>query len=382
MSKLFKLVLFSGCVLFSTICWAAPGDLIGNNIYLPVPGFGVSVAADCDGEIYYTNNGQLNLYVIDANGALLNTLPTVNAAGDRLDIDEMAWDASRQILWGQLHGSNPIEVYTINATTGVATHAFTSITNSLGTFRDGIAYDPSDDTLWITGDVSTTIEHYTTGGVFINQITPKNAAGETLGTISGIVVGAGDLLYLGRNGLVEVDQVQKSDGAFISTFASPGGARDEGLECDAASYFPLLTLWSRDVGPPGFLSAIEIEPGSCECGVVTCTLGYWKNHPEEWVELDPDDEPVWGDGATYMDIFNTPPKKGDASVMLAHAYIAAVLNTGANPSDVADAMAMLAAHPIGSGDLKAGKNADPDRAVALAIMEDLQYFNESAECTL
>ncbi len=68
--------------------------------------------------------------------------------------------------------------------------------------------------------------------------------------------------------------------------------------------------------------------------------------------------------------------------MLAHAYIAAVLNTGGNTSDLANALAMLEAHPIGSGDLKAGKNADPDRAVALEIMENLQFFNESAECTL
>ena len=115
---------------------------------------------------------------------------------------------------------------------------------------------------------------------------------------------------------------------------------------------------------------------------MSCTLGYWKNHPEEWLDLNPNDVPAWGGGATYMEIFNTPPKKGDASVMLAHAYIASVLNPGANPGDLADALAMLTAHPIDSGDLKAAKNADPDRAVALAIMEDLQFFNESAECPL
>ena len=83
-----------------------------------------------------------------------------------------------------------------------------------------------------------------------------------------------------------------------------------------------------------------------------------------------------------MEIFNTSPKKGDASVMLAHAYIAALLNSGADPLDLAAAEAMLLAHPVDSGDLVAGKNADPDRAVALAIMEALQGFNESAECVL
>jgi hypothetical protein len=91
-----------------------------------------------------------------------------------------------------------------------------------------------------------------------------NAAGETLGSISGVAVGVGDLLYLGRNGAVRIVQVKKSDGSFIQDFASPGGSRDEGLECDAVSFAPLLTLWSRDFY--GFLSAIEIEEGSCSCG--------------------------------------------------------------------------------------------------------------------
>jgi len=46
------------------------------------------------------------------------------------------------------------------------------------------------------------------------------------------------------------------------------------------------------------------------------------------------------------------------------------------------AKALLELHLVGSDDLKAGKNADPDRAVALGIMEALQAFNESAQCQL
>ena len=183
---------------------AQPGTLIGN-IPLPVGEVedqGVSVATDCEGNIYYTLDRDTNLYVMDGAGTLLNTLPIATAAGAALNMDEMSWDGSRLLLWGLLHNTNPIDVYQINPTTGVATFAFTSATVSIATFRDGIAYDGSDDSLWISGDVSTTIEHYMTDatGTFINAITPKNSlvGDEDLDNISGVMVGVGNLLYLGQ----------------------------------------------------------------------------------------------------------------------------------------------------------------------------------------
>lgn len=256
-------VLLSSASLVS----AAPGDLI-QNVNLPVAGVGVSVAVDCFGNVYYTLAGDGNLYQMDKDGTLLATLPILDAAGNSLEIDEMAFQNSggAGTLWGQLHGSNPIDVYTIDPLTGAATLAFTSATISLGTFRDGIAFDASDNSIWISGDVSTTIEHYDLVGTLLGSITPTDAAGNIMGVISGITIGTGDLMYCGRNGLVEIVQIKKSTGEFISSFASPGGARDEGLECDAVNFAPLLALWSREFNPPGFLSVIEIESGTCACG--------------------------------------------------------------------------------------------------------------------
>jgi hypothetical protein len=371
-------------LLSGSHAWAQPGTLI-TTTPLTISGTGVSVAVDCQAVIYYTLSGSNNLYKMDKNGTDLGSVPIVTAAGAPLVIDEMAWDETRQVLWGQLHDSNPVDVYTINPTTGVATFAFTSATGSVGTFRDGLAYDGTDDTLWISGDVSTTIEHYTSAGALLGSITPKDAAGGTLGSISGVVVGVGDLLYLGRDGFVEIVQVKKSNGDFIASFASPGGTRDEGLECDASSFAPTLALWSREFNFPGHVDAIEIEAGTCECGgggTVTCTLGFWKNHPEEWTNLDPNAIPGWGGGNTYLQIFGIAPQHGDASIILAHAYLAAVLNTGAPAADLASALALLTAHPVGSGDLVAKKNADPDRALALTVAASLQAFNESATCGL
>lgn len=252
---------------------AAPGDLLAT-VPLPVGGFGVSVGVDCDGNIYYTQGNQ-NLYKMDKTGALLATIPITDSAGAGLTMDEMAWDNGRKLFWIQQHNSNPVEIYKLDPTTGVATYAFTSATISIGTFRDGISYDASDDSLWISGDVSTTVEHYRAcDGGFIGQITPKNAAGGDLTFISGVQVGVGDLLYLGRNGFTEIVKVKKSDGSFLSSFVSPGGVRDEGLECDAVNFPGKLAIWSRDVGD--FVVAIEVEPGTCACQnpcpdpIVTC----------------------------------------------------------------------------------------------------------------
>jgi len=371
--------------LFATNARAASGDLIGN-VNLAVPGFGVSVGVDCGGVVYYTGTGagDANLYKMDKNGLGLGSVPiTDSVTGAALLIDEIAWDETRQILWGQLHSSNPVAVYQINATTGVATFAWISATNSIGTFRDGIAYDGTDDTVWISGDISTTIEHYTSAGGLLGSITPKDAAGITLGNISGVMVGVGDLLYLGQDGLVEIVQVKKSNGDFIASFASPGGARDEGLECDATNFAPTLALWSRDVSD--FMSVIELEPGTCECGgggTLTCTLGFWRNHPEEWVTLNPNAVPAWGGGNTYLQIFGISPKKGNATLILAHAFIAAKLNTGAPAADLAQALALLTTYPVGTTALQAKKNNNPDRATAIAVALSLQTFNESAECSL
>ncbi len=254
-------ILAVGVIALMAAAWgvAAPGDLI-QNVNLPVAGSGVSVGVDCDGNVFYTLSGFNNLYKMDKDGNLLDTIDVGN------QFDEISWDNGRGVFWAVLHGSNPVDVYTIDPVTGTATFRFASSTNSVGSYRDGLAYDGTDDSLWVSGDVSTTIEHHAADGTFLGAITPKDAAGADLGLISGVFAGVGDQLYLGRNGAQQIVRVKKSDGSFIDQFASPGGARDEGLECDSINFAPLTVIWSREFNSPGFISVIELEPGSCSCG--------------------------------------------------------------------------------------------------------------------
>jgi hypothetical protein len=78
--------------------------------------------------------------------------------------------------------------------------------------------------------------------------------------------------------------------------------------------------------------------------------------------------------AQLISILQTPPK-GDATYILIHQLIAALLNqaSGADTSTVnqtiTDAQAFLAAHPLGSNP------SDPDRQKAINLANKLDQFN-------
>src|SRR5438093_3025939 len=184
---------------------AAPGHLVAVVPLPTTPGFGVSVAVDCDGNVYYTQQqpDDAHLYKMNKTGTLLAS-PIIRdfSTGAQLFMDEMSWDNGRKVLWAAQHSASPIRVYRVDPTTGVARFAFTASQSvNIGTFLDGLAYDASDDSICISTDLSSTIEHYRAAlGTLIGVITPKNAAGGTLGTISGVCVGVSNQLYLGQDG--------------------------------------------------------------------------------------------------------------------------------------------------------------------------------------
>ncbi len=130
---------------------------------------------------------------------------------------------------------------------------------------------------------------------------------------------------------------------------------------------------------------ISTDPGC------TLTQGYWKTH------ADPDNtkkyDDTWDDlggsdaiflwGLSYIDILNTAPK-GDAWYILAHQYIAAILNeaAGANtvtPTDItdelADALALLTAWAPGTLGPKATGAAADARDDAIELAGDLDDWN-------
>ena len=104
------------------------------------------------------------------------------------------------------------------------------------------------------------------------------------------------------------------------------------------------------------------------------TPGFWKNHPEVWPLTS-----VTLGGVTYSKaqaiVILQKPVRGDATIILAHHLIAAILNVANGASHsingaIADANAFLAAHPLysaPSGDAKTeGEN----------IKNELAGYNE------
>jgi hypothetical protein len=129
----------------------------------------------------------------------------------------------------------------------------------------------------------------------------------------------------------------------------------------------------------------------------TLTQGYWKTHgdplnerkyDETWDEVGGSDALFLDTGQTWMEVFNTAPSGGNAFYILAHQYMAAILNTlkADNPADptlISEDLTMAAAlldyyddppYIPDDGHEFAGEPSN-DRALAISIAETLDMFN-------
>lgn len=68
----------------------------------------------------------------------------------------------------------------------------------------------------------------------------------------------------------------------------------------------------------------------------TLTLGYWKNHTSAWPAPYSPSATFFTSGQTWMYNLSTPPKGGNAYLILAHQWIAATLNIASGASMPAD----------------------------------------------
>jgi len=122
-----------------------------------------------------------------------------------------------------------------------------------------------------------------------------------------------------------------------------------------------------------FVSLVIPEPYIPPVGC-TYTIGYWKNHPYEW----PTDDLSLYTGHEAMMILWTPPKGGNAYLILAHQYIAAELNmlNGASaPDEVNEAWNSaqdLLAEYLDEGNIP---KKSPDRDLAIDLASILDDYN-------
>lgn len=239
-------------------------------ILVPVPsGLGVSISADCRGDLYYTNYGEGILYRMDDFGVLLDSDPIVDASGSPRYIDEMGWDEGNQQFWGGELNTNAI--WTVDRN-GLATYQFPGMGGY--TLTDGCDYDGTDNTIWHSTDVSSVITHFSNTGLLLGTLTLLDEFGNPEGVISGVELGAANTIWAGNSPIDDVRRCNKSTGVFVSRFDA-GQVRCEGMECDAITFAPQTVLWVKDAYN-NTVTAFEIEAGTCVCAELpdTCQFPY------------------------------------------------------------------------------------------------------------
>lgn len=275
MKKRFRLKRLIPAIFVSTLALTAfvlavAGNLLGT-VTLPGNG-GCSVAGTFDGVYYMTinTNGCVGTVIgiyqppIGGNGTavLISSKNIVDGANNSVSISALAWDPGRNKLWGVYNG----QVYLIDAgdktmnTEAVAALQFSVNVGGIA-LVDGLAYDGSDDTLYYSPDVNCNVYHFSNNGTLLNTVTPKNAINVSDCKVSGVVVGSGNTLYIGRDGDAEIRRIDKTTGNFVSNFATTSG-RVEDLTCDPVSYAPKEAILAKDAYN-GLYEAFEVEEGTC-----------------------------------------------------------------------------------------------------------------------
>ncbi|MEK6901776.1 MAG: hypothetical protein AABX37_05510 [Nanoarchaeota archaeon] len=293
-------------VLSAGIVFALVGDLLDT---VGLPGNGdCSVAGTFTGKYYMTMKGgfvvgcagsTLQIYTPPAPdlvpglppdpATLVSTKSIVDAAdgATSVSISALAWDPTRGKVWGAYAD----KVYLIDVgdpTVGglaLATFKFSPSATAPAaevdpfdpfgklpgiTLVDGMAYDDNNDSVWYSPDVHCNAYNFAADGTYLGKVTPKNAAGVSDCSVSGVVVGSANTLYIGRNGASEIRRVDKTTGAFVSSFATTVG-RVEDLTCDPVTYAPKEAILAKDAygGPAGDptnvprYEAFEVEEGTC-----------------------------------------------------------------------------------------------------------------------
>lgn len=182
---------------------------------------------------------------------------TISGLTNGNDMNALAWDAGRNKLWACNGHSQAVLVDTTSgAVDGV------QLPISVVGCTDGLAYDGSDDTLWVSPDVSGTVYHYNLAGVLLGSFPVSGLLGG-FGN-SGIAVGGANM-YLANNGGSEIYQTDKLFTS--STLFASFPRRLEDLECDGITFKGLGVgaIWSNDAYDR-ILNAWEIAPGLCEFG--------------------------------------------------------------------------------------------------------------------
>jgi hypothetical protein len=173
----------------------------------------------------------------------------------------VAFDRGRGALWAC--GTDnfvyriPMPASNVSTSTVTATQLFPT-----GGCIDGLAYDGTDDTLYVSGDAASLVAHYSVSGQSLGQLSVSGKLGGCGN--SGIAVGGSSLL-LANNGCSEIYRANKTITSSVLFAHYP--ARIEDLECDDVTFAVSgkAAIWAKDAYD-NVLNAFELDKGTCGFG--------------------------------------------------------------------------------------------------------------------
>lgn len=259
----FGYAIAAGAIL-TGVAWAAFGDKLAD--FIPsVSGNGRAVAFDGT-TLYYTRYSD--------PGVIYKTDPTNSpavalATSASFNWGALAWDSTNNQLWGARYGDFVADFYTIDEVTGLSTFAFNfafpsgescypgNVNNP-----DGLAYDATDNTLWISDDAATNVYHVDTSGAVLSSFVVPNGKCNTGLAVNGkylwMAVQSG--ADLGPHDIYRVDKTNPTVVLSTIPFGVANNPGPEDLELDLVTYAPdHCALWSNQFGADNHLIAWELE---------------------------------------------------------------------------------------------------------------------------
>ncbi len=264
-TKLTTLILV-GIVLAASIPMvsAAPGDIL-KVVTVPVPS-SPAVGIDYDGtNILYTNSYTNNIYKTDINGNNLGSIPLINPdnspfTGDGLNA--ITYNVNNGMLYGG--GWNSTNLYKTDLNTGITTLVKANALAGYDQWHyvDGLAWDPTDNTFWMSDDVNDNVRHLDING---NDTGGFKGSDINLPVNSGLAVALDGTLWYGTNGAGLIYRLDSNPLTNLGVFSDPGG-RDEAMVCGQQSpplHGPIDEPFLSKGAWDSTFSIIEVAPGTC-----------------------------------------------------------------------------------------------------------------------
>jgi hypothetical protein len=299
--SLVALVILAGAILIPSLrshtpaAHAASGDFVSEVTFSQDCQSGLGVGITYDGaNLWYScyASTTADLYRADPNTGTVTASYTI-AGG----LGSLAYDATHNAIWAGWGNSTDASQANVRL---IQLDASKNVTGSSVKFQapgalvcgldDGIAYDATNDSLYLSDDCSTTIYHYSTTGVLLGSSIWAGAAAGSSCYNSGLGLG-GNILYQGSDGCSHVYATDKTTPSgpvqfdFSTVVASDPNFRDEGLTCDPNTFASQgkQVMWSKEAYSPMRAHAYEIPAGSCGFGGQPATdfkqnEGPWANN--------------------------------------------------------------------------------------------------------